>query len=345
MYILAMSGQVDSVPLTPREAASGVLGSISLACWIFLLVPQLIENYKQGSADAVSVAFILVWFIGDIANLIGSLWAQLVPVIIAIAVYFCLADGILICQCIYYNIKNARLEAASSTRKRKYGNDHRRTLSGGTAVDDSDAESDAPDPTTPLLSRRMSENLGISASASSAARRRPSSASRRRHSQHHVQDSLTKILEETEPRNAWVKNSLSVFGICAAGAAGWAIAWQSGVWQPTTREQPGNMAVGAQVFGYLSAVCYLGARIPQILKNYREKSCEGLSLLFFIFSLMGNLSYGAGILFHSTEKGYFLKNLPWLIGSLGTMVEDAVIFAQFRIYAVQRADSSSSAVI
>ncbi|KLJ09799.1 hypothetical protein EMPG_14773 [Blastomyces silverae] len=175
----------------------------------------------------------------------------------------------------------------------------------------------------------MSENLGISASASSAARRRRSSASRRRHSQHHVQDSLTKILEETEPGNAWVKNSLSVLGICAAGAAGWAIAWQSGsvsiangVWDEPNR-----------------------ARIPQIIKNYREKSCEGLSLLFFIFSLMGNLSYGAGILFHSTEKRYFLKNLPWLIGSLGTIVEDAVIFAQFRIYAVQPADSSSSAVI
>ena len=53
------------------------------------------------------------------------------------------------------------------------------------------------------------------------------------------------------------------------------------------------------------------ARIPQIIKNYRERSCEGtmtsyhtslqelttigLSLLFFIFSLLGNASYGAGV--------------------------------------------------
>lgn len=27
-----------SVPLTPREAASGLLGSVSMTCWIFLLV-------------------------------------------------------------------------------------------------------------------------------------------------------------------------------------------------------------------------------------------------------------------------------------------------------------------
>lgn len=30
-----------------------------------------------------------------------------------------------------------------------------------------------------------------------------------------------------------------------------------------------------------------------------------------------------------------MTNLPWLIGSLGTMVEDVVIFVQFRIYAVK----------
>lgn len=58
---------------------------------------------------------------------------------------------------------------------------------------------------------------------------------------------------------------------------------------------------------------------------------------------MGNATYGAGILFHSLEKEYLLTNLPWLIGSLGTMVEDAVIFAQFRMYA-DKPDDDASAV-
>ncbi|QSS63632.1 vacuolar membrane PQ loop repeat protein [Histoplasma capsulatum] len=341
-YMMSLSGPSDSIPLTLREAASGVLGSICLACWIFLLIPQLIENYKRGSADAVSITFLFVWFVGDIANLIGSLWAHLVPVIIAIAVYFCFADGILICQCLYFNVKNARLEAALAARTRKYGCDRRRTLSSGTVADESDAESDASDPTTPLLSRRMSENLGISASASSAARRRRSSASaRRRHSHPYVPDSLTKILEETEPGNTWVKNTLSILGICAVGTAGWAIAWQSGVWQPTATEQREKMAVGAQVFGYLSAVFYLGfASVPMAYRLGTKWIEHGYLRLSKI--TVKNL---AKILFHSTEKGYFLKNLPWLIGSLGTMVEDVVIFVQFRIYSVQYADSSSSAVI
>lgn len=48
---------------------------------------------------------------------------------------------------------------------------------------------------------------------------------------------------------------------------------------------------------------------------------------------MGNATYGASILCHSVEKEYISTNLPWLIGSLGTMAEDAIIFVQFRMYA------------
>ncbi|KAM5482498.1 hypothetical protein MaudMau93_006672 [Microsporum audouinii] len=313
-----MLDSFDSIPLTYRETASGILGSISLACWIFLLVPQLVENYKNGNAKAISFTFILVWFVGDIANLIGSLWAKLVPVVVAIAIYFCIADGVLICQCIYYNERVSQQTA-------------RRTPS---CTDHDDEGEVAPQPTTPLLSRRMSENLGLP-----GRRRLDGNQSSR--------DPLVKMLEEDEPRSTWAKNTLSLLGICAAGTAGWVIAWKTGAWKPTPIHNIGNpieMAVGAQIVGYFSALCYLGARIPQIIKNYREKSCEGLSLLFFVFSLLGNATYGAGILFHSTEKEYFLTNLPWLMGSLGTIVEDIVIFFQFRIYAVPEELSTSTVV-
>jgi uncharacterized protein with PQ loop repeat len=35
-------------------------------------VPQLILNYKTGSADGISLAFLFVWMIGDITNLSGK---------------------------------------------------------------------------------------------------------------------------------------------------------------------------------------------------------------------------------------------------------------------------------
>ncbi|KAI5252550.1 vacuolar membrane PQ loop repeat protein [Aureobasidium subglaciale] len=300
---------LQHVHLTVHEALSGIAGSISLACWIFLLVPQLIENYRQSSADGISITFLLVWMAGDITNLAGALWADLVPTVIALAIYFCFADAVLLSQCFYYNTLNARRE-----RKRSVAA----------------AENAVTDENAPLLAEQQ-DNLGLPGS-----RRRSSAASRRRtRSSAERSNSLANILEEGQGSTAWFKNTLSVAIILIAGAAGWAIAWRAGAWKPTpvdVSDGGRHMPVGAEILGYASAVCYLGARIPQIIKNHRERSCEGLSLLFFLLSLMGNLTYGAGILLHSVDKQYFLKNLPWLIGSLGTIFEDAVIFMQFHMY-------------
>jgi len=300
--------------LTAQEALSGVFGSISLATWIFLLVPQLILNYKSGSADGISLAFLTVWLVGDIANLSGAAWAHLVPTVIALAVYFCIADFVLISQCLYYNYVNSKRV--------------KRQLSVTSAISEDE----------PLLGRaRSNDTTGLPGS-----HRRSSAASRGSEIR---RDSLSKVMEEdfeTSGR-AWLRNTVSIFLVCAAGAAGWAIAWKSGVWTPTPIDGPDpklsaqQTPIGAEVLGYFSAVCYLGARIPQIWKNYKDKSCEGLALLFFLLSLLGNATYGAGILAHSLEKEYILTNLPWLIGSLGTMAEDGIIFIQFRIYSSKKA--------
>ena len=259
---------VDYVPLTTREAFSGILGSVSLACWIFLLVctphsglcaltdwvlqvPQLVENYRNGSAEAISLGFIFIWFLGDVCNLIGAAWAGLVPVVIAIAIYFCFADGVLISQCLYYNIVNKRKDAEAVT------------------VEPEASEEE------PLLARTRSGSLTIPGS-----RRRSNTASlRRRSSGQQSTDVLLKIMEEDETSGRlWLRNTISVLAVIAAGSAGWALAWQSGAWKPTPEHQDSaeeHVAVGAQVLGYASAVAYLGARIPQIIKNWREKSCEG----------------------------------------------------------------------
>jgi hypothetical protein len=58
----------------------------------------------------------------------------------------------------------------------------------------------------------------------------------------------------------------------------------------------------------------------------------GLALLFFLLSVLGNLSYGTSILVHSLEPRYVATNLPWLVGSLGAMTEDLLILVQFRMY-------------
>lgn len=197
-------------------------------------MPQLIENYKQGSAEGISLLFLCVWFIGDITNLSGALLSGLVPTVIALAVYFCIADLILITQCLYYNIINAR-------RVRKISQ-----LS--TATEDSAEQPllSRSSTTSPITSRRRS-SIGLPGS------HRRSSARR---------DSLTPILEESSGRAGWIKNSLAVFLVCLAGAVGWAIAWKTGVWHPTPEHAgpigDGDVQMAGQVLGYMSAVAYLG---------------------------------------------------------------------------------------
>ncbi|KAK0282975.1 hypothetical protein LTR91_009659 [Friedmanniomyces endolithicus] len=334
----------DTIPLTLNEALSGISGSISLAAWIFLLVPQLLENYQQGSADGISLTFLFIWFIGDVTNLAGALWAGLVPTVIALALYFCFADAILIGQCLYYNAVNKRREKQEEEGKSRNGHP------GSAPREETPLLNGTADTTTSKSTRQHSltdvrpDNLGLPGS-----RRRSSATSNKSHPRRRTNSSnsgtLAPILEENKPTRtrAYLKNTLSVVMILVVGTAGWAIAYRVGAWTPTptgpTGDRDGEVGInahstpiGASILGYISAIAYLGARIPQILQNQRSRSCAGLSLLFFMLSLLGNATYGAGILLHSLEKEYVVLNLPWLIGSLGTMVEDGVIFGQFSVF-------------
>ena len=129
------------------------------------------------------------------------------------------------------------------------------------------------------------------------------------------------------PPSTRVKIVLQYVGALAiviiAGILGWALSSEN---HPRHSEPPTKAdEIGPKLLGYLSAILYLSARIPQIYHNYKLKSTEGLSLLFFMFSTLGNVSFTASILFALTDKDYFLLNLPWLIGSAGTIFFDFMV--------------------
>ncbi|KAH8729690.1 PQ loop repeat-domain-containing protein [Ilyonectria robusta] len=311
--VLAAAAQ--HLPIT--EALSGIFGSISLTAWICLLLPQLAANYKAQSADGLSMAFLIVWLIGDMSNLIGALFTRLAPTAVALASYFCIADMILISQTIYYRTVSAR-------RAREHNEQ---------SVDASEE--------SPLLARRRTSSFGLP-------------GSQRRHATHTEtsMEPLRKIVtgeDETPDSHPWIHNALSLLAVYLVGFVGWFVSYKAGAWDnaepsapsPTASTESTTEIIGITL-GYFSAVCYLCARIPQIIKNYQEQSCEGLALLFFMLSMTGNLTYGASLVAYSQDKNYLLKTLPWLLGSLGTILEDCVIFIQFRLYS---SNDRTSAVI
>ncbi|RKU44352.1 hypothetical protein DL546_007378 [Coniochaeta pulveracea] len=320
-------------PPTVGQALSGVFGSISLTAWICLLLPQLIANYKAKSADGLSMGFLFIWLLGDITNLMGALWTDLAPTAVALACYFCFADMILIAQCTYYNTLNARRRARGRS-----AHSRRRRESDSSTLADPDAEVIIDTEDEPLLARQRSSSQGLPGSHRHHSQRRESSGL----------DPLTRIITGEDDRpdsNPWLHNTVSLAAVYIVGAAGWFVSYRMGAWDvdPVTDTEGTTNLVGLGL-GYFSAVCYLCARVPQIIKNYREKSCEGLALLFFLLSLTGNLTYGASLVAYSQKKDYLLKTLPWLLGSLGTIVEDAVIFVQFRLYAGREENKNAPVV-
>ncbi|KAK4229893.1 putative vacuolar amino acid transporter YPQ1 [Podospora fimiseda] len=352
-FVMALPEAVKDAKL--GEALSGIFGSVSLAAWICLLLPQLIANYKAKSADALSMKFLLIWLLGDIANLSGALWTSLAPSTIALACYFCVADLILITQCTYYNTINARRRAREQ-HHRHHGHHHHQdsTQPERTPSADSDTtavcdDTETPSESTPLITegshprRSRSDSTGLPGSHRRHSVRRASSNL----------DPLTRIItgeDDTPDSNPWLHNAVSLAAVWVVGGAGWFLSYKMGAWgdnddddtaNPPTNTTPVSstthvQAVVGMILGYFSAVCYLCARIPQIIKNYKEKSCEGLALLFFLLSLTGNFTYGASVISYSQESDYLVRALPWLLGSLGTMVEDCIIFVQFRIYSPKR---------
>ncbi|KAJ7927970.1 PQ loop repeat-domain-containing protein [Mycena leptocephala] len=86
-----------------------------------------------------------------------------------------------------------------------------------------------------------------------------------------------------------------------------------------------------QILGWTSAVLYLGARIPQIAKNFHTQ-CEGLSPALFFFAIAGNLTYSLSIIAKSTDREYLITNASWLAGSALTVFLDLIVLSQFFYY-------------
>lgn len=184
----------------------------------------------------------------------GSIEANLLSTIVTLAIYFCLADCIIISQTMYYTYMYIDERKSSARRQSRPENN----------------------PTQPLLSRRRSSAANSHKSYSLTHSGPPAVADRQ--------------------ISAVANNIFLLLGAVLVGCLGWFLAWKSGLWSVTVDDgKKQDISWIGACLGYTSAVLYLGARIPQILKNHNKKSCDGLSILFFLLSLLGNITYGAGV--------------------------------------------------
>ncbi|KFV07367.1 Lysosomal amino acid transporter 1, partial [Tauraco erythrolophus] len=90
-----------------RDIASVILGLVSIFCFAAASFPQFYQACKTGIMDrALSIYFLLGWLSGDLLNLIGSFLADQLPLQVYTAVYYVLADLVMLSLYCYYKVKN-----------------------------------------------------------------------------------------------------------------------------------------------------------------------------------------------------------------------------------------------
>ncbi|KAK9320803.1 PQ loop repeat-domain-containing protein [Lipomyces orientalis] len=322
VYQTIDNGLSPSTPTLPvsegnqsfRLTLSGILGSISIACWVVLLVPQLIDQWKLKSSEGVSLLFLTAWFLGDLANLLGALWAHLLRNVVLLAVWFVFADALELSSAIYYRFFHHN----SRYCRRSHPNSTNITEC---VVDEDETELTADN--VPLLSNSLSTSAAPVLEGNSPVAALP--------------------LRKTP--NKWLHFGVPILAVCLAGFIGYIFSSNDNSNDVDDRNDDGGLALGPQILGYMSALLYLSARIPQIIQNYKKRSVHGLSLLFFIYSTMGNVTYAFQIILYSSDRRYILLNLSWLLGSLGTVFQDAIIFVQFYLYRERPKTRSASQIL
>ncbi|KAF2087566.1 PQ-loop-domain-containing protein [Saccharata proteae CBS 121410] len=319
------------------EALSGIAGSISIACWVVVFSPQIIENFRRRSADGLSVVFIVVWLAGDVFNIIGAVLQRVLPTMIILAIYYTLADIVLLGQCFYYKgftLKDKIPERPETQNGTAAPTEHSALLGDGTV-------------------RQRPARISDSERRSSFS----SFTERLLHDGTHLSPATPLVDTTTAPqptRTSTIRsillNLIAVLLVIAAGFLGWLLTTPARD-SPSTERAPDKLefSIGGQINGYLCCLLYLGSRIPQLVLNYKRQSTDGISMLFFIFACLGNLTYVISILAYSPvctghhgrcedgEKArlyarYVAVNFSWLVGSFGTLLLDAGVFVQYFLY-------------
>lgn len=307
-----------------RDLTGFSFGMASIVCWLVAQVPQFITNIRRQRADALSPWFLAAWLMGDTCNLIGCLMTgnQLATVTYT-ATYFIFADTCLITQYIYFQTIQHRKERLLSIPRQRLSPDdplYRHAVRRPASVDEESG--------TVLLPQH-------SATSSRTSGKAP-----------RVLACLAVMLvlqsqwpmQQTLPTDQWQgsvmaqgsgRHLLAVDAFAPSMSQG-AIGGSGSPGRPDWVRTLGN------IIGWSSSGFYLGSRGSQIWKNHSRQSAEGLSLAMFACAITANLCYGLGILIRAYSWQMVRSSAPWILGSLGTVSLDLVIFTQGIVFASKK---------
>ncbi|RHZ90246.1 hypothetical protein Glove_2g11 [Diversispora epigaea] len=317
-----------------QEIFSILCGYASMISFIFALYPQIIVNFRQKSAKALSLALLTNWAIGDISNLTGCILTNKLPFQLYLALYFCGMDSILSFQYFYYEwfypgfiLKNNNDDNNNDNNNNDNNNDD-----NNDNYNDNDSNNDNNDYNTSNISQISTKSFKDS-----------------------IKDNLLKNYS-TFPNNngGRLPKTTLIFGVLlftfhTYHSASNISSFNNTITTSSLNSSPSfpfsvealfdenNKKLIGQVMGYMCAFLYVTGRLPQIYKNYKRKSVKGLSMTMFIFVALGNITYSLSIFTNPLiflDPTFIRSEISYFIGSLGTLTLDTVIFLQWKYYSV-----------
>lgn len=289
-------GYTTMVTCSTFSFISSSFSVISCTSWIFAQLPQIITNYKLKSAEGISPLFLLLWFLGDFLSFTSCLMNDAVLNFqLYLSIFFLCNDVTLCFQYYYYN------SVYPATVPTIY------------------------QPVDPVVREAVTDNKDVSIHGEGLH-------IKRKHGREYPSlndGSASSSYDSTEESSSMLKN-VAVAAVLNSGRASALLISSDST----------NTAVTSWglVLAWGCTLVYCSSRCPQLYKNYKRKSVEGISPMLFGSALLGNLAYTLSILtscafvFGDDRTDFIYKELPYIIGSSGTIVFDAAYFYQKYLY-------------
>ncbi|KAJ1719183.1 hypothetical protein LPJ53_006010 [Coemansia erecta] len=299
---------MDAVPESTAQALSNAIGYLSLACWVVVMFPQILLNYRRKSGEGVNLMMMAAWVLGDIFNIAGALMQDLVLSTILIGSYYLLVDSTLLSQTIYYRlVYKAHRAKTTGDGGAEEGSEEGQLLGSSSGTLDVPGEQQEQQPNHSVQGEQQ-QQAEVPAWYHS----------------HQLADFIGVVLSVASVGCLVVMIGALVFGRSTNDD-------DSGL-EPNSAMRETNVQLVAQAMGTISAVVYIMSYVPQALQNHQRKSCDGLSIWLFLLSLLGNTTYALAILVVSLSPEYLAPYVPWLLGALVPCLIHIVILYQFKIY-------------
>lgn len=330
-FLYGLSVTLGSCVPTNLALVSTLLGTFSIVSWLFAQLPQIYKNHKLKSTSGLSIFFLTEWLLGDVSNLLGSLFTQQATWQVIIAGYYVFVDCALCGQWVWYALlKHGRpIRPAWNSKNSGGGNngsgmnqswDGMSIASSSTTVPQTAPKkipSDQKDPVapsspgqnTPKRSNPMDAfrmpNYARSPGSKESWYGTPSGNTPTHRDVRRVAASSSPALSPSPKTVLYISLILAIVSHTSAARAVSPFApspysRRTLSAHPTVSVASASSATATEIAGkvlsWMSTLLYLGSRLPQLYKNHVRRSTAGLSPTLFLAAFFGNLFYSTSLL-------------------------------------------------